>query len=144
MKIKIDFVSNSSSVSHIIFVPNKFYIDDHILQKLIKQEIEYQGEDPENEDVLYSDAHDFLEDLKMGKNIWRDSGDVDNVTYDVVFHICDENNFILATLDSSSGANQMQGISEEDIKKIMFDHIDIIEMFDFLKKGDKSVIAKTK
>lgn len=43
MKIKVDFVTNSSSVCYVIFVPNAFVVKDSMIESAISEETTYWG-----------------------------------------------------------------------------------------------------
>jgi hypothetical protein len=139
MKIKSDFVTNSSSTSYVVFIPDRFYVDDGEALEYFKAEIEmyYDADDSEIpiEERLEKDIPDFIESLKEGENLWRE-GDLNYAIWDVLLGICEKHNFILTHMDvSCEGNNVIYGVREEVIENILINSMDLMSMFKNLKGG---------
>ena len=117
MKIKADFITNSSSTVYIVFIPNKFFVDNSELQKISNKKMWY----PElmKPEILDKIA-EYIGILKGGDNIWYYGGDgVDPEIFGMVVDICINYDFLIATLDiNGEGNNIVRGIKEERIKNI--------------------------
>lgn len=123
MKIKTDFVTNSSSSCYVVFVPNSFSVKD----KMIEQAI--QGE-KNNRDIdnIKKEVSECLESLKEGNNIYNDSyvNGRDHQTYMIVYNILENQGFGIKLVDFSSiGMECIVGIPEEKVVKIIVDNADI-------------------
>jgi len=132
MKIKTDFVTNSSSTCYVVFVPNAFSITDEMIEKAIDDEKLYW--DMDDDDVIPSvenmreEVSECIELLKTGDNIYLDSyGDgVDVKVYSIAHNILSNHGFEMSSVEMSvDGGDTIVGVSEEKIIKALADHIDL-------------------
>jgi len=118
MKIKSDFITNSSSTAYIVAIPNDFEPDQEDILEYFKEHniTGYASEDwPETR--ILEDFSECLELLKSGDNIWNfgDEG-ADNRIFYTMSDICNDRGFVLSILElNSTDGNRIQGITEEDI-----------------------------
>jgi len=124
MKIKQDFITNSSSTMFVVCIPSDFYPDQERIINLFNQHASDYDHDDGNEldweeTRILSDFEECLEILKSGDNLWLYGNEGCSIgSYNAMIDICSENNFLLATFDANSeGNNRIQGINEEEIKK---------------------------
>ena len=142
MKIKADFVTNSSSTAYVVFVPNEFYPDEDEIKALYNNEFSlYQTATDEQ---LYKELPDSVESLKEGSNVWYYGGDgLNSTVWNIILEICRQRGFVLAEMEmNGEGNNIMQGVPEETIEKIMTNNIDMFSMFNMIQRS-KNVTAKT-
>jgi len=151
MKIKTDFVTNSSSTGFIVSIPKDFVTD---IKKIIEHFEYYNHEIDMYEDTLTSESrilsefNTCLDLLKDGDNLWYygDEG-TDWRIYNAMTEICDENGFLMAVMDiSSEGNNIIKGIKEEDVNKWFMNtqlHKLKIEVDDEQNKNCKLVTNQT-
>lgn len=146
MKIKSDFVTNSSSTCYVVFVPNRFTPTDEDIKEAIEEEKTYWDED-EYQPLLEEFAAtkieviECLELLKEGENIYRnDYGDgVDHKIYGIVQIIVSSNGFDITSVDmSSDGFDTIIGIPEEKVTKILTKNFDVTGLVTLIK-GEKNV-----
>lgn len=117
MKIKNDFVTNSSSVAYISSIP----IDFSPKVSLVIEKYRYHDEDGEEweEDKICSEFMDAIDILKAGGNIYNgyDEG-CDTAIFNTVLDICNDVGFILTSVDIGPDSGPIiQSIKEEDMNK---------------------------
>jgi hypothetical protein len=144
MKIKTDFVTNSSSTAFVVMVPNNFYIDEGEIKNLYDNECSSDKKIKYEE--LLKEIPECIESLKEADNLWCYGMDGLHPTiYNIILDMCVKHNFILSTLNiDNEGNNIIQGVKEETIKNILINNMDIMSMFESILREDKDVNAKNK
>jgi hypothetical protein len=135
MKIKADFVTNSSSSCFVVFVPSKYQLEDEILKKYISENMGWWDDEEELTDDQYvemmrDEVAECIEDLKQGKDIYKDNyGDgVDYKVYATVDAIMSGEGFGVTSVETSGdGLDQIVGVPEEKIIKILGENLDLKE-----------------
>ena len=121
MKIKTDFVTNSSSTGFIVVIPRDFIPDKkRIIAHFDYYDRETGGEEEKfSENKIVVEFNLCLDLLKDGDNLWFYGEDgTDWRIFNAMTEICDENGFLIVVMDiNSEGNNRIQGIKEEDINK---------------------------
>lgn len=143
MKIKTDFVTNSSSTAYVIFIPNNYYPSEVEIQKAYERyKKDFCDDEVElSEERLYKELPECLEQLKEGETL---SSDYDYSLYYLVLQICGDAGLVLASMDmNGDGNNFLQGITEESIEKIFINHMDVLSIFKLIQNGGKNVTEKT-
>ncbi len=142
MKIKTDFVTNSSSTSYVVFIPDGFYADEIEISKLYEK---LKGYREATEEELYKELPECIETIKEGDNIWYYGGDGVNATvYDIILEICSAHGFILSEMDmNGEGNNTIKGVPEETIENILANNIDIMSTFKQIRGRGTDVTTKT-
>lgn len=142
MKIKLDFITNSSSTAFVVLIPNQFYASDNEMRKLYDETL---GEEEMTDEKLFSELPECIESLKGGDNLWTYGGDGCNPDlWNTVISICERHKFILASLDmNGEGNNIIQGIKEEQIEELLINNIDISSMFNMIQRESIDVTEKT-
>jgi hypothetical protein len=102
MKIRNGFVSNSSSSSFIVLLPENFVLD------LSGYDFENSGYEATEEEVKKMFAQ-----LLSNKNIWEEEGDAVGILENVL------DDYVVATLDTSSEGGQIVLADPVKIKKIL-------------------------
>ena len=142
MKIKADFVTNSSSTAYVVLIPNEFQPDEDFIKQLYEDHyIHYDNE--VTDEQLYKEFPELFEMLKEGDNIWcyGDEG-VPATLFNMAWSLCDKHGFVLASLEmNGEGNNIIQGVKEEAIEKIMINNIDMFSMFNMIQRS-KNVTTK--
>ncbi len=142
MKIKIDFITNSSSSAFVVMIPNNFYTNEEEIKKVyecgLDEEIEYKR--------LFEEIPDCLESLKEGDNLWHYGHDGLHPTiYNAVLELCSNHNFILSSLDmNGEGNNIIQGVKEEKIEEMLINNIDILSIFKPIQRETGNDTSKDK
>ena len=144
MKIKYDFVTNSSSVAYIVMVPDNFHPSENEMREEYEHRDIYDDFHPTLEEAT-KEMHECLTILRNGDNIWNYGHDgVNQTVYYMLLEICDEHGFVLGSIDiSSEGNNIIQGVKEEVIEKLITNNIDILSIFKLIQRETESDTSKT-
>ena len=147
MKIKTDFVTNSSSTAYVVFIPNRFQPSDVEIETYYNESC-YDGNDDEKfGPKIHKEILEAFELLKKGEYLWNyggDEGSTPNAIYYCILEISQKHGMEVASSEmGSEGNNTILGIKEEKIQDIMFSHIDMNEFFNTVAKGE-SVCCETK
>lgn len=113
MKIKNDFITNSSSTAYIVYLPKGFGFDD---KEILSNATPYMGEAPDDippEEFFLKEVPNLLEDLRDEGEMWLD--DVNYVLYYVMIE-CIPKKYILRSFDVDSSSGNIQAITEDEIK----------------------------
>jgi len=139
MKIKTDFVTNSSSTAYVVLIPNAFYADDNELQEEHQRVVEENDIITSNE-LLYKELPECIELLKEGDSLTREYSD--EIFYSVL-GICENHGFVLTSLQMNGELNTyIQGVKEEQVENIFFENADLMSIFKLIRKGGENVTAK--
>jgi len=147
MKIKIDFITNSSSSAFVVIIPNNFYTNEEEIKELYDYENDmYDSYEEAKADEAFDELHDCIEDLKDGDNIWCYNGEgVNSTLYNILLELCSDHNFILASLNmNGEGNNIIQGVKEEKIEEMLINNIDILSMFKSIQRETENDTSKDK
>jgi len=130
MKFKFDFVTNSSSVCYIVFIPSSFIITDEMIQEGIDAEMTWWEPDDEEEEFptvkdMRKEIDDSIESLKAGDSIYSNSyGDgVDRKVWAVIQTALDGAGLFLNSADMpGDGEDIILGIKEEKVSEILINN----------------------
>lgn len=136
MRIKTDFVTNSSSTCFIVFVPNNYVPSDEALIKAMEEQLGWWDDEEDNPPetaeeylpILKQEILECIEDLKQGKDIYKDNyGDgVDYKVYSTVDCLMSREGFGLTSIDTAGdGLDQIVGVPEDKIIKILGENLDL-------------------
>lgn len=139
MKVKTDFITNSSSIAYIVMMPNNFYLSEDEIREIYKEPRSLYYEDsPPTEKEVIKELAECMEILKEGNNIWHSgSVGVSQIVYCMITDICQDHDFILTSIDiNSEGSNIIQGVKEEVIEKLITDNIDILSILKLIRRTE--------
>ena len=139
MKVKSDFVTNSSSTAYVIMIPNDFELDQNeVMEEYGSIYIEeYESEDQEVA-ALTAVLPEMVEKVKCGEHLWcyGDEGEDPNLYY-ILLNICEKHGFVLAS-DSigGEGNNTIFSIPQERVEGILLNNINIEKILNRIGKGE--------
>jgi len=145
MKIKSDFVTNSSSTAFVVMVPNSFHINEDEIKTYINNNYDETYEEAKEAEA-FDEIYDCIASLKKGDNLWTYGTDGVHFTiYNSILDLCNEHKFILASLEmNGEGNNIIQGVKEEIIENMLINNMDVLSMFKSIQRNDKNDTSKNK
>jgi len=135
MKIKSDFVTNSSSTAYVIMVPDSFKVTDENIKKHINEH-NIKEEDKES---YKKDVQILVERYKIGSAYGGGGGTVENdyeILDNIMIDICEENGFIVASEDSG-GETTVIPVDYKSIIKLLLKHEDLEKLLEETLKEEK-------
>ena len=132
MKVKLSFVTNSSSTSYIVFIPNTFKPSPDDIIDTYSHRLDGGWFEECNEDEIVKKVLEKIEDLKCGEIIYEyDTYE----EYAIISDLCNHHDFILASVDiSSDGNGTITNVKREKILEILVNHDNLDDvMKPFLK-----------
>lgn len=146
MKLKADFVTNSSSTAYIVFIPNDFYANENYLQRICNgKRTQCYPELKEDTSEIVDDIQTMIEELKEGSDIYYEEVLYKMIAWGTLVEICEENNFIISEVNiNNEGNNTLQGVTEETILRILTSHINLDKFMKPFMKGGNDVTKITK
>ncbi len=137
MKVKSDFVTNSSSTAYIVFIPNNFYASDEILDEAQTMCKEDYDDYILTDEQLYKDIPDLIEGLKTGEVL--SYYDYDGWGWVILIQILTNLNFIISDVCiDGEGFNLIKALKQKDILDVVINNIDLDNLVETLVKGSNN------
>ncbi len=115
MKIKTDFVTNSSSTCYIVIIPPNFETTKEELEKSLDWQLDDEDEEGE-ESYLLESAKDGIEALQKGHNIDRE--DINETSFYALKYLLIKKGLVIGQIETGeNGVDSINGIKPETIKK---------------------------
>lgn len=125
MKIKTDFVTNSSSTNYVVFIPKNFKTTEEELRNLL----DYMKDDG----ILLDSAMVGIDAIKNGHTIWHE--DINSDSFYALKYLLDKRDLIIARVDmGSDGMDTITGIKSEVIKKAFLLTCDLKEIKEIIDR----------
>ena len=131
MKVKKDFITNSSSTSYIFAIPEKLNITIEEIEKHLENN---QRDYPENAlltlNEVYDECLDIIEHLKKGETVFQENFTYQS--YGVIVDYLYNQNLDLGEIDTDDGGSHINPVNMKKIEELilaisLYDNQDIIE-----------------
>ena len=119
MKIKSDFVTNSSSTAYVVCIPLDYVPTDEEIKEVYSFHRLYGAEDLTDEQLFKELKFGLFDLLKEGDNLWNYGEDgTHHMMFGMVADICTAREFVISVFEiSNEGNNRIQGVTEEELTK---------------------------
>lgn len=139
MKVKLDFITNSSSISYIVCAPN--WLELSFEDKDVKYAADLYSDRKTSSESLFKMMVKLLKQLKNNKLI--SSGDLKHGEWLGYYSLCtffNSSTYEITNFETGPGGGFIENISIEKLNNIFLSvNRNLIESsFKFLKKGEKS------
>jgi hypothetical protein len=130
MKIKTDFVTNSSSTCYIVYVPPDFKTTIKELESMLDWQLD---EEDYEEDCLLKSAEDGIKSLQDGCNISLE--DIRPNSFYALKYLLVKKGFVIAQVESGpDGMDTITGIKPEVIQKAYFSICNLKEIKEIIDR----------
>lgn len=127
MKIKSDFVTNSSSTSYIFLIPDTLYITLEQVQKYLDDN---EWDEDHNAEDVYENCLLVIKELQAGNSVWQEEHP--NPAYHCIVEHLEEHDLCMGTIDTSDGASIISPVTSAKLQEMiqaisLYDNHDILE-----------------
>lgn len=145
MKVKSDFVTNSSSTAYVVMIPNNFELNqEEVMAEFGSIYIEPYKTKNEEVAALTAILPEMFEKVKCGENLWcyGDEGEDPNLYY-ILLNICEKHGFVLASESmGGEGNNSIISIPQERAEGLLINHVNLNNLINRVNQGEKLCCEK--
>lgn len=130
MKIKTDFVTNSSSTAYVCYIPESINLTEELILKIVTEKTIIKLIQNYNDDItdpttlkyyIEERLKNVLEIIKDGKSIYEDKfgGDDDRIEAQIIYQLIDKLDCLVSKIELGGGGyDSTQFITEKDLENV--------------------------
>ena len=122
MIIKIDFVTNSSSTAHVVYIPDKFPITTKKIMDTFRNLEKWHEDQNYTQEEVIEYFNVGMNQLKHKDylNRYDNEEEIPNIIYSTIVEVLEQEGLVIKSIESGvSGADMIVPVSDKKIKQLL-------------------------